>query len=83
MLLNLADADLFNSHVSYGNKGIHHKHSICIRHSEQDGAASAAHRAVFITLIILRCFFPMNTFITRHLSESSVAEPLMSAPVVN
>lgn len=48
MLFNSADADLFNSHVSYGNNGIYHK-----QNSEQDELASLLHQTMFITLIIL------------------------------
>lgn len=81
MLLNYADADLFNSHVSYGNKGIHHKHLICIPHSERAEFASLSHQKMFITLIIL--WYSDEHFHHLTPSESSIAEPLMSAAIIN
>lgn len=77
MLLNYADADLFNSHVSCGNKGIHHKHLICILHGERARFASLSHQTMFITLIILQ--YSDEHFHHLTPSESSIAEPLMSA----
>ena len=81
MLFNSADADLFNSHVSYGNNGIYHKQRICMRHSEQDELASLSHQTMFITLIIL--WYSDEHFHHLTPSESSIAEPLMSVAIIH
>lgn len=81
MLLNFADADLFNSYVSFDNKGIHHKQLICILRTEWGKFASLSHQTMFITLIIL--WYSDEHFHHLTPSESSIAEPLMSAAIVN
>lgn len=81
MLLNYAEAYLFNSHVSYGNKGIHQKPLICILHGERAKFASLSHQTMFITLIILWYFDEHFHHLTPF--ESSTAEPLMSAAITN
>lgn len=81
MLLNYADADVFNSHVSYGNKGIHHKHLICIRRTGRGKFASLSRQTMFITLIIL--WYSDEHFHHLTPSESSIAKPLMSAAIIN
>lgn len=81
MLLNYAEAHLFNSHVSYSNKGIHQKHLICIPHIGGAAFASLSHQTMFITLITL--WYSDEHF--HHLTppESSIAEPLMSAAIIH
>lgn len=76
MLLN--HVDLFNSHISYGS--ICHKHLICILHTEHARLASLSHQ-MFIPLIIL--WYSNEHFHRLTPSESSAAEPLMSAAIIN
>lgn len=81
MLLNYAEADLFNPHVSRANKGIHQKHLICIPRRERGKFASLSHQTMFITLIILW----YSDEHPHHLTppESATAEPLMSAAIAD
>lgn len=83
MLLNYAEDDLFNSHISHSSKGIHQKYLICIPHSGWAEFASLSHQTMFYSpnhIMLFRCTFSSpNTFWKLHCwtTDESSHHPLI------